>query len=282
MTKRSTLGAAIALLMAVGALAQQDPSNFARAKSLYEQALTERDLPRRAELLERSIALTKTFEAYYALGKTRFDLDQYERARESYEQAIPLTDDSEALGATYYKIGLTCEKTGNLLEGIQWLNASLDRSGDRAVRGELKRMRLAAMNAPQSEQQIGRALVTGKSLGSAKIDLQVNFAFNQSDLTVKGKSQSDGLGKLLADNPYQGYKFVFAGHTDEKGTDAYNNRLSLDRAESVKKYIIERYSVAASRIVVEGHGKREPLYPPGPEENDSLNRRVEVKLVPAR
>jgi len=279
MTKFTAACMMACLLAAPAARAQQD-RDFERAKALYEQALSEKDRDQRIRLLEQSAALMKTFEAFYALGNARLDQRDYGRARRSYDQAIALTSDTPALAAVYYKIALTCEGSGNVLEGIQWLQASLERSAEESVRAELRRMRLKAADVPHSEQQVARALATGKSLGAPKIDLQVHFAFNRADLTDKGETQSDGLGKLLADNPYTGYKFLFVGHTDEKGTEQYNDRLSLERAENVKKYIIERYSVAANRILVEGHGKREPLYPPKTEEDDSLNRRVEVRLVP--
>lgn len=275
------LSAAFLLTFSLVASAEQS-GDFERAKQLYQQGLAQKNPEQRARLLEQSAALVKTFEAYYALGNTRLDQHQYDTARELYQQAASLTSDSRALAAAYYKTGLACEGSSEVLEGIQWLVASLDRAADDTVARDLKRMRLKAADVPQTKQQVERALATGKGLGTPKVDLQVHFAFDRGDLTDKGQQQSDGLGKLLADNPYAGYKFVFVGHTDAKGTDDYNQRLSLERAESVKKYIIERYSVAASRITVEGHGKREPLYPPTSEEDDRLNRRVEVRLVPAR
>jgi outer membrane protein OmpA-like peptidoglycan-associated protein len=67
------------------------------------------------------------------------------------------------------------------------------------------------------------------------------------------------------------------GHTDSTGTDAINNPLSRDRAESVRDYLVAR-GVAAPRIQVEGRGAREPVADNGSEAGRAQNRRVEIFL----
>jgi OOP family OmpA-OmpF porin len=258
-----------------GTLAQE------RAQRVYEQAMSQPDGPEKEALLKQSVVEWKSFAAYYALGNLQLTFRRFADARDSFQNALALVNDVKPMAACYFKIGLAREGEGEFLEGISWLEFSMVRVNDPVVGQELKRMRLAAAGRTQPVGQIARALMAGKTLGTTpKVDLQVNFEFNRSDLTASGKSQSEELGKLLEQLNEPGYQMIFIGHTDELGADEYNQKLSLDRAEAVKRYIVERYSIASTRIKTEGHGRREPLYNGPTEENNRLNRRVEVKLVP--
>ena len=67
------------------------------------------------------------------------------------------------------------------------------------------------------------------------------------------------------------------GHTDSTGSDAINDPLSLDRAQSVRDYLVGR-GVAASRIETLGRGKREPVADNASDSGRARNRRVEIFL----
>ena len=67
------------------------------------------------------------------------------------------------------------------------------------------------------------------------------------------------------------------GHTDSQGTDAVNNPLSLDRAESVRDYLVSQ-GVSATRIAVDGKGERQPVADNGTADGRAKNRRVEIFL----
>lgn len=69
--------------------------------------------------------------------------------------------------------------------------------------------------------------------------------------------------------------FVIAGHTDSKGTDAYNLGLSERRAEAVKMFLVETYQIAPERLIVKGYGEQEPIAENATDEGRQLNRRVE-------
>ena len=68
------------------------------------------------------------------------------------------------------------------------------------------------------------------------------------------------------------------GHTDSLGSNAYNQKLSQRRAESVKTYLSER-GVDANRMEVKGYGEAEPVAPNDTAEGRELNRRVELKIL---
>jgi len=67
------------------------------------------------------------------------------------------------------------------------------------------------------------------------------------------------------------------GHTDSTGSDAVNNPLSVERAQSVRDYLAGR-GVPAARIRTEGRGEREPVAGNGNEAGRAKNRRVEIFL----
>ena len=66
-------------------------------------------------------------------------------------------------------------------------------------------------------------------------------------------------------------------HTDNNGSDLYNDDLSMRRAKSVQEYL-ESYSVASKRITAKGFGERKPIAPNDTEEGRASNRRVQFRL----
>jgi len=260
-------------------LAQSTPPRE-RAETAFNRAKTLPDGAEKEALLKESIGYWKSFEAYYALGKLQMQQRRYAEARENFQNGMAIAADERAVAVSQLEIGLACEAQGNALEGIEYLESALSKVDDPRIRTELKRMRLAAANHTQPAPAIARALTQARAIGTTpKVDLQVNFEFNRADLTPTGKQQAEELGKLLEMIHEPGTQMVFVGHTDEVGSDDYNQKLSLDRAEAVKKYLVERYSVASTQIRTEGHGRKEPLYTGVNDDNNRLNRRVEVKLV---
>lgn len=73
-------------------------------------------------------------------------------------------------------------------------------------------------------------------------------------------------------------KFILNGHSSAEGTPEHNMSLSIDRANSVKSYLVNA-GIDASRLTIKGHGATEPLTPNTTEEGKALNRRVEIKTA---
>lgn len=73
------------------------------------------------------------------------------------------------------------------------------------------------------------------------------------------------------------YNIIIEGHTDNAGSESYNNELSLKRAYSVRDYLINK-GIPSSRITAVGYGFLKPVVEGGTEEADAKNRRVEIKL----
>jgi outer membrane protein OmpA-like peptidoglycan-associated protein len=110
-----------------------------------------------------------------------------------------------------------------------------------------------------------------------KIDLEINFDFNSADVRSKAQPQVNELGKALSSPQLAGSVFVLAGHTDAKGSDEYNQKLSERRAEAVKAYLVAKLKIPADRLSTAGYGKRDLKNPADPFAAE--NRRVQVLNV---
>ena len=107
-----------------------------------------------------------------------------------------------------------------------------------------------------------------------KIDLEIRFDYNSADISKSSMPAVQELGKALSDASLKGSTFVVAGHTDAVGGEAYNQDLSERRADTIKKYLTEKYGLNGSDLVTVGYGKTQPKDPNAPM--DPVNRRVQV------
>jgi len=107
-----------------------------------------------------------------------------------------------------------------------------------------------------------------------KIDLEIQFDYNSADISKNSVTAVQELGKALSDASLKGSTFVVAGHTDAMGGEAYNQDLSERRADTIKKYLTEKYSITGSNLVTVGYGKTKPKDANAPM--DPANRRVQV------
>ncbi len=117
-----------------------------------------------------------------------------------------------------------------------------------------------------------------------RIDLSADvlFDFDKADLKPAADGDLGKVAEVARANP--GTPIDVAGHTDAKGADAYNQRLSERRAEAVKTWLVERGGVEAGRIRTRGWGETRPIAPnetPGgadDPEGRQRNRRVEITI----
>ena len=106
------------------------------------------------------------------------------------------------------------------------------------------------------------------------IDLEITFDYNSADIGAKAQPAVQALGKALSSDDLKGSTFLVAGHTDAIGGDAYNQDLSERRADSIKRYLVDKFGITASDLVTVGYGKTKPKDPSHPM--DPANRRVQV------
>jgi peptidoglycan-associated lipoprotein len=107
---------------------------------------------------------------------------------------------------------------------------------------------------------------------------QGNFAFNKAELPDPAKARLDQVVSTLKADP----KTVFIeieGHTDNIGAPSVNQRIGLERAESVKKYLYEQHQVPLHKINVISYGEDKPVSPNNTRDGRAQNRRVVVKIL---
>ena len=106
------------------------------------------------------------------------------------------------------------------------------------------------------------------------IDLTINFDYNSADISKRTLPAVTELGKALSNPEIKGGVFMVAGHTDGKGGEEYNQSLSERRAEAIKRYLVEKFGIAAENLVAVGYGKTQLKTPNNPFADE--NRRVQV------
>ncbi len=105
----------------------------------------------------------------------------------------------------------------------------------------------------------------------------ITFDFNKSTLKPQFYGALNGVASTLAE--YNQTMIEVVGHTDSIGTDAVNDRLSKERAESVASYLGAQ-GVQRARIETLGAGKRYPIASNDTEAGRAQNRRVEIRVIP--
>jgi outer membrane protein OmpA-like peptidoglycan-associated protein len=107
-----------------------------------------------------------------------------------------------------------------------------------------------------------------------KINLTIEFEYDSEQPTANGELQLAALGEALRDPRLKGYRFLLAGHTDARGSDDYNQRLSERRAQAVQNYLVGSVRLDGNQLKIVGFGERRLLDPNQPD--SPRNRRVEV------
>lgn len=109
-------------------------------------------------------------------------------------------------------------------------------------------------------------------------DDQARFNLGKADLAPEAQAALDKLVQQLAADP-KNYYIEIEGHTDATGSDAYNEKLGLQRAEAVKRYLYEKHNVPLHKINVISFGETKPIAPNKTRDGRAQNRRVVVKVL---
>jgi len=109
-------------------------------------------------------------------------------------------------------------------------------------------------------------------------DVILNFQFGRSDLTEDAKDKL--AAAMTVPKPQaQGLSVALEGYADWVGTEPFNERLGLARAETVRRYLAEHLQIPAERISVVSYGEASPVAPNTTREGRAQNRRVVIKVA---
>jgi outer membrane protein OmpA-like peptidoglycan-associated protein len=107
---------------------------------------------------------------------------------------------------------------------------------------------------------------------------KARFDNGKATLAPEAKAELDQLITQLSSNP-QNYYLEIEGHTDSRGSIESNERLGLQRAESVKRYLYEQHNVPLHKMNVISFGETKPTAPNNNRANRAQNRRVVIKVL---
>jgi outer membrane protein OmpA-like peptidoglycan-associated protein len=107
---------------------------------------------------------------------------------------------------------------------------------------------------------------------------QGNFAFGKTDLPDAAKMRLDDVIRQVKADPKNIF-FEVEGHTDNVGTPQINERIGMERAEAVKRYLYEQHQIPLHKINVISYGEEKPVAPNNTKDGRAQNRRVVVKIL---
>jgi outer membrane protein OmpA-like peptidoglycan-associated protein len=149
----------------------------------------------------------------------------------------------------------------------------------------------AAQQAQNSATQAGTAATAAGSKADAvdkaakRIMFEVvlsedegNFAFGKTALPEEAKAKLDQMITRIKADP-KGAFFEIEGHTDNVGDKMYNEKLGMERAEAVKRYLYEQHQIPLHKMNVISYGEEKPVAPNKDKAGRAQNRRVVIKIL---
>jgi len=134
--------------------------------------------------------------------------------------------------------------------------------------------------APVAVAVAGSCQTYGKTRGITPVAdiaaLHIPFDFNSAEITPEALPILKSLGEALKSGELGASCIQIEGHTDSKGSDAYNQKLSQRRAQSVIRYLAKSLGVEEDRLLASGKGEGEPIADNSTDSGRQKNRRVQV------
>lgn len=118
-----------------------------------------------------------------------------------------------------------------------------------------------------------------KAVEPPQVAFDIRFKYDSTELAdAMSKKQLEELAKALSNDAFANALFEIGGHTDSRGSAAYNLALSDKRADAVRDFLLNN-GVANSKMTVKGYGETLPIYPNDTAEGRAKNRRVVIKRL---
>lgn len=179
-----------------------------------------------------------------------------------------------AAGSSLCQIATAGEMSADQIRDQLKASKTRSLSGERSSSGAEDLATINRISRTRSLSAGDREQMAAIAARRPAIDLDINFAYNSAVVSPTSERQLDSLGQALTSSDLKGAIVMLAGHTDAKGGDGYNQALSERRAESVKRFLMQRFQIAADQLVAVGYGKKKLKNRSDPFSGE--NRRVQV------
>ena len=255
----------------------------------YYRAKAETDPSAAIACLHQSVQVCPSFNGWYMLGLLYSNQGETHQAIIAFTQARSQAVSAKTEALALARRGESLARNGQRLRALrslelarrfhpepvpQWLKDSLKRARIQTYRNLIPAADIAYLF--DSGTQIS---TDGRFTVRPALNLPVHFDFDQVSLNAAGRRQVIELGEALSRSQRRSQSFLLVGHTDKRGSQRYNQRLSEKRAVTVKQELERRFSSLGGRLQTIGRGETELLYDGNTAADHMLNRRVKVTVM---
>lgn len=234
------------------------PADYVRQVVEASERQTEED--DRIFCLERLTAMCpRAGEVYGLLGDLYLQQRRCGMAVSAYQTSVELTADQDSR---------------------ELLQEAKDCKDDYVARRPIRYAELKELLGRERTMGLQRVTVRKAQIGSS---IQRQVLFDEWSDKIKDpflpdlKVIGEGLREELPRNP--DVRLLIEGHSDKRGDSDRNMKISKDRAESIKNYLVQNYGINQAQLATEGYGPTRPYTPEENEAGYALNRRVEFKKL---
>jgi outer membrane protein OmpA-like peptidoglycan-associated protein len=233
---------------------------------------------------QQAVALCPNFVGLYRLGRAQLQLGQARQALDTFTRARTYVKGERnrafllgRIGQAYVVLGDPAQAMGPVEQAMGILGVELAPAWLVELRREID-----DRTQDMSAEEIRRSLHSLRFMPAPSLHLQVFFRFDSAALEPPGGCQQHqqvtALGQALL-GYVQSYQVLVIGHTDVRGGEKYNQKLSERRAQTVVRELGRCFPALKGSLKALGKGKSQLRYPGKSEEDHRRNRRVEVRLV---
>lgn len=282
--------------LGLAVLSQAQEENRKEAEEMFQKALNLKSrggsvcleiLRQKEYFYRKAIGLYPDYaEAHNNLGDVYEKLGRYQEALAEYQKAAELRPDT---AIPYFGLGDVYFKMERYEEAIKWYDKGLSLDpDDKLSQQKLKEAKEILNQGDVIQDEAISSVVTRGLRGVAGIreslgpglNLKIQFEFDSAAISPQAISQLNELGKALSSTKFSKNEFIkIAGHTDSQGTREYNQRLSEERAESVKGYLVNHFNISPQKLIAIGYGEDRLIAFKNDEVSHAINRRVEIEGI---
>lgn len=235
--------------------------------------------------LSKSVAQCNRFDNWYLLGQAEQQLKNYAAALSAFEDARRYAKGNDEKATAIARYAEVQSQQGLIAEPLTLLHEArkIHTNPPPWITQLALKLDTKRIDEPLTIAQVTGAL-NNRSIKIFNLDtkpsinVSINFKYNSVDVIGKSRKSIDVLAEALADKSFDDRAITVVGHSDARGDEQYNQKLSERRAQSIAQLLVAKVPKLRGRLKVVGFGEKKPLYSGSSEHDYLLNRRIEVQL----